>query len=363
MKNLIFFLAVSASLFLASCEGGGSAASSSSAFNVTGTIADAANLQMFFDKISFSNSSNVLQKVEIGSNGQFAIGLDEHPGEGVYRVRIGAKKGFLVLNGSETTIEINGALADFDSSSQKVTGSPSSSSYLAAEQKFVNNSLNVDNFGDFIGSNDGLVSSLLAVNKLGRSINAKTIAVLDKANAKLKADYPNSDYSTDFQGYVNDRVAKLEQLSIGQLIPIENRRAAQEVNLPSPNGKKYALSDLKGKVVLVDFWASWCRPCRAANPHVVGLYDKHNKEGFEIFSVSLDGDNKRWADAIKQDNLKWKYHVSDLKKWSSAPAKAWGVSSIPRTFVIDRDGKIAAINPNWRNGQLDQVLEQLLKQG
>lgn len=358
MKNLIFILALGTSVLLASCAGEGA---SSSVFNVKGNIDGAANLQLFFDKISFSNSSNVIQKVEIGPKGQFAIGLEEHPGEGVYRVRIGAKKGFLVLNGNESTVEINGALSDFDNSTQQITGSKASSDYLAAEQKFKNNTLNVDNFGAFVGSNDGLVSSLLAFNNLNKRVNAKTVAALEQANAKLNTDYPNSDYATDFKGYVGKKVAQLEKLSAGKVIPVENRRPAQDIKFPSPDGKKYALSDLKGKVVLIDFWASWCRPCRVANPHVVGLYDKHNKDGFEIFSVSLDKAKDKWASAIKQDQLKWKYHVSDLGGWQSAPAKAWGVSSIPKTFVIDREGRIAAINPNWRSGQLDEVLEELLQ--
>jgi thiol-disulfide isomerase/thioredoxin len=261
----------------------------------------------------------------------------------------------------EKKIEISGKLADFDASTQTVTGSKASMDYLAAEQQFKSKQLNAENFPAFIGSNNGMVASLLAYNMFSRTVNSKVVSILEQAGAKLKADYPTSKYTTDFADFTGQRRAQLEQLSAGQVIPVENRRTAQEIDLPSPDGKSYSLSDLKGKVVLVDFWASWCRPCRAANPHVVSLYDKHKSDGFEIFSVSLDGDNKRWADAIKKDGLKWKNHVSDLKKWQSAPAKAWGVSSIPRTFLIDRDGKIAAVNPNWRNGQLDSALAELLK--
>jgi thiol-disulfide isomerase/thioredoxin len=355
MKNLFFLFALSASLFLTGCAG------EDAAFTLNVTVSDAADLQLFFDKVGFSNENNIIQKQDFNSSGLATVGLEEHPGEGIYRIRIGAKKGFLVLDGKEKKIEVNGKLADFDASTQKVTGSKASMDYLAAEQQFKSKQLNADNFPAFIESNDGMVVSLLAYNMFSRKVNSKVVSLLEKAGAKLKADYPTSKYTTDFAGFTGQRVSQLEQLTAGQVIPIENRKSAQEIDLPSPNGNSYSLSDLKGKVVLVDFWASWCRPCRAANPHVVSLYDKHHKDGFEIFSVSLDGDNKRWADAIKKDDLKWRNHVSDLKKWQSAPAKAWGVSSIPKTFLIDRDGRIAAINPNWRNGQLDAALEELLK--
>lgn len=358
MKNLFFLLALGTGLFLVGCAGD---AASNAAFTLKTTVSDAADLQLYFDKIGFANDVATIQRADFNSGGTANIGLEEHPGEGIYRIRIGAKKGFLVLDGTEKLIEVNGSLADFDNSSQTITGSKASVDYLAAEQQFKNKQLNADNFPAFIGSNDGMVVSLLAYNMFSRSVNSKVVSLLEQAGAKLKADYPDSKYTSDFAGFIGQRNAQLEKLTAGQVIPVENRRPAQEIALPSPDGKKYALSDLKGKVVLVDFWASWCRPCRAANPHVVSLYDKHKNDGFEIFSVSLDGDNKRWADAIKKDNLKWKNHVSDLKKWQSAPARAWGVSSIPKTFLIDRDGKIAAVNPNWRNGQLDAALEQLLK--
>jgi thiol-disulfide isomerase/thioredoxin len=96
---------------------------------------------------------------------------------------------------------------------------------------------------------------------------------------------------------------------------------------------------LRGKVVLIDFWASWCGPCRRENPAVVAAYNKFKDKGFDIYSVSLDQDKGRWVGAIAQDGLVWKSHVSDLKGWQSAASAIYGVQSIPAQFLLDKEGK------------------------
>ncbi len=115
---------------------------------------------------------------------------------------------------------------------------------------------------------------------------------------------------------------------------------APDIAMADPEGKTRKLSDLKGKVVLIDFWASWCGPCRRENPNVVNLFKKYNKDGFEVYSVSLDKTAEPWLKAIQTDGLIWKNHVSDLKGWQNEAAKAYGVNSIPYTMLIDKEGKI-----------------------
>ena len=132
---------------------------------------------------------------------------------------------------------------------------------------------------------------------------------------------------------------------------------APELEFLDPDGKVRKLSDLRGKVVLIDFWASWCGPCRKENPHVRAMYERYHDRGFEVFSVSLDNNKDRWKDAIAKDNLSWPNHVSDLKGWGSAAAKLYGVSSIPSTFLVDREGRIIA--KGLRGEQLTAVLEQI----
>ncbi|MBP5663642.1 MAG: redoxin domain-containing protein [Bacteroidales bacterium] len=132
---------------------------------------------------------------------------------------------------------------------------------------------------------------------------------------------------------------------------------APDLAFPDPDGNIRKLSDLRGKVVLLDFWASWCRPCRGENPHVVAMYQKYHDKGFEVFSVSLDREKESWKRAIAADGLVWPNHVSDLKYWSSEAARTYGVSSIPSTFLLDQNGRIIA--KNLRGEALSNALKQL----
>lgn len=139
---------------------------------------------------------------------------------------------------------------------------------------------------------------------------------------------------------------------------------APEIEFKDPEGNMRKLSDLKGKLVLIDFWASWCRPCRMENPNVVRTYNEYtdkrfkNGKGFEVFSVSLDQNKQAWVDAIKKDGLVWENHVSDLKYWRSEAARTYNVNSIPATFLIDGKGVIIA--KNLRGSALKNTLESLV---
>jgi peroxiredoxin len=135
---------------------------------------------------------------------------------------------------------------------------------------------------------------------------------------------------------------------------------APEISLPSPTGDTLNLSDYRGKVVLIDFWASWCGPCRRENPQVVRMYEQYHDQGFEIFGVSLDKTKQSWEAAIAKDGLDWP-QVSDLKGWRSRAAQLYGVSSIPYTILLDQEGRIVA--KKLRGEPLAETIGRLLEKG
>lgn len=167
----------------------------------------------------------------------------------------------------------------------------------------------------------------------------KLVTLLDK-------DY---NYSAHVKQLVNKR---------NQLIATAVGQPSPEINLPDINNNNIALSSLKGKIVLIDFWASWCGPCRKENPNVVRLYDQYKDKGFDIYSVSLDKNKDAWVKAIEMDKLTWPSHVSDLLQWSSSVVPQFGIEGIPFTLLIDRNGNIIA--KGLRGQQLEEKLKELL---
>jgi len=149
---------------------------------------------------------------------------------------------------------------------------------------------------------------------------------------------------------IKSKIEILKKVAIGQPAP--------DFTLNTPEGTPFSLSSLKGQVVVIDFWASWCGPCRRENPHMVELYKELNPKGVEFFGVSLDEKKENWLKAIEDDKLTWK-HASDLKGWKSAAAKLYGINGIPATVLIDQNGVIAA--KKVFGEELKAEIEKLLK--
>jgi len=187
----------------------------------------------------------------------------------------------------------------------------------------------------------GVVNLLMSGNVLDRDQYFDTYkAVADK----LKKEWPNYTHAKDLISMVD----KMKATAIGQPAP--------EISLPDPSGKVIPLSSMKGKYVLVDFWAKWCGPCRGENPNVVSAYKKYSDKGFTVYGVSLDRSKEDWEKAIAEDGLTWT-HVSDLKYWQSEAARTYNISSIPFSVLLDPNGII--IGKNLRGKALHDKLAEI----
>lgn len=194
-----------------------------------------------------------------------------------------------------------------------------------------------------IGEIDNSIVAVFAANNFLNPEN--DLELMSTVADKFEKTKPDSKI---VQMYVG-QMKRLKGLAVGSLAP--------DFTLDSPEGEKVSLSSLRGQYVLIDFWASWCGPCRVENPNVVKMFNRYKDKGFTIYGVSLDKDKKAWVNAIEKDKLTW-VHGSDLKYWQNEVAQSYGVTGIPATFLLDKEGKIIA--KNLRGKALEDKLAELL---
>ncbi len=305
---------------------------------------------------TFTVNCDELQVYRLSAVGNNYLILFVQPGETIsLTLNPEALNATPLIAGSEITkltYEIAGNVAFFDRKTDSLTTvfkqlqvQPDFESRKAEIEQQYNqvNEQKLSFLRDILSKNASSPATLLFIDKLDID---EDMSVYQMVADGVSSKYPGFKLARDLK----QRVEVEKKLAVGMLAP--------EIELPGPDGTIFKLSELRGKVVLIDFWAAWCGPCRRENPAVVKMYNRFKDSGFDILGVSLDRDRDAWLAAIEKDGLVW-HQVSDLKFWQSEAAAAYGVKSIPHTVLIDRDGKIIA--RRLRGHELEKKLEEIFK--
>ncbi|MGN6568057.1 MAG: redoxin domain-containing protein [Flavipsychrobacter sp.] len=365
--------------WLAACKSG------NNKFTVIGELGDMPAQNVVLEEIGVNDVITVVDSAKSNDKGHFELS-GTAPEPGLYRLHFSNNR-FILLSLDKGNVKLSGNWNDLEH--YQVNGSPASESLhrfiIAIDEhlrdfntmRMVLDTLQVrgndsimqvakkefsdmrQSFTRFVEQYADTSSYLPNAIFAARILNVRTEGdFLTAFSQGLERRFPNMKTTKDFIAYYNTVLSKQGMpaapsgnTGVGEM--------ASDITLQNPDGKEIKLSSLRGKYVLLDFWASWCGPCRGENPNVVAAYNKYKDKNFTVYSVSLDEKKDNWLKAIHDDNLSWPNHVSELKGWESQVVKQYGIEAIPSNFLLDTSGRIIA--HDLRGEALEAQLAQIIK--